>query len=59
MIIHSDSETKNYELAETVDANTCVPSATIIKAASPDSISATLVSKGDVSQIITSAMAIV
>lgn len=57
VIIHSDSETKNYELAETVDANTCVPSATIIKAASPDSISATLVSKGDVSQIITSAMA--
>ena len=57
VIIRSDSETKSYELAETIGANSCVPSATIIKAASPDSISATLVSKGDVSQIITSAMA--
>lgn len=57
VIVRSDSETKNYELAETIEANSCVPSATIIKAASPNSISATLVSKGDVSQIITSAIA--
>ena len=55
VLVRSDSETKHYELAETISQNTCVPSATTIKAANPDSISAVLVSKGDVSQIITDA----
>ena len=57
VIIHSDSETKQYQLAETIDANMCVPSATIIKAANPESITAELLSKGDVSKIISSALA--
>lgn len=57
VIIRSDSETKNYELAETIPANSCVPSATTIKAANPDTISANLVSKGDISEIIISASA--
>lgn len=52
VLIHSDSEVKRYELVETVAPNSCVASATVIKASSPDSISATLVSKGDVSQKI-------
>ena len=52
VLVRSDSETKSYELAETITQDTCVPSATVIKAANPDSISAVLVSKGDVSQII-------
>ena len=54
VLIRSESETKNYELVETIAPNTCVTSATIIKAASPDSITAMLVSKGDISQIIIS-----
>lgn len=54
VLIRSDSETKRYELAETVAPNFCILSATIIKASSPDSITATLVSKGDVSQILAS-----
>ena len=54
ILIRSDSETKRYEMAETVAPNFCILSATVIKAASPDSITATLVSKGDVSQIISS-----
>ncbi len=57
VLITSDSETKRYELVETVAQNSCVTSATIIKAASPDSISATLVSKGDISQKIQAAAA--
>ena len=52
VLIHSDSETKHYELPETVTMNSCVTSATVIKAANPDSISITLQSKGDVSQTI-------
>ncbi len=57
VLITSDSQTKRYELVETIAQNSCVTSATIIKAASPDSISATLVSKGDVSQKIQAAAA--
>ena len=57
VLVKSDSETKHYELAETISKNTCVPSATTIKAANPDSISTSLVSKGDVSQIILDAKA--
>jgi len=57
VLVRSDSETKHYELVETIPQNTCVPSATVIKASNPDSISAVLISKGDVSQIILSAKA--
>jgi len=57
VLITSDSETKRYELVETIAQNACVTSATIIKAASPDSISAKIVSKGDISQKIQDAAA--
>ena len=52
VLVRSESETKHYELVETIAPNTCVTSATIIKAANPDSITAALVSKGDVSQVV-------
>ena len=57
ILVRSDSETKHYELAETISPNSCVVSGTIIKAANPDSVSAIIVSKGDVSQIILDAKA--
>jgi len=52
ILIRSDSEAKHYELPETVTLNSCVTSAVVIKASNPDSITATLQSKGDVSKII-------
>ena len=55
ILVRSDSETKHYELAETISPNSCVVSGTIIKAANPDSVSAIIVSKGDVSELILSA----
>jgi len=55
ILVRSDSETKHFELVETISTNTCVVSGTVIKAANPDSVSATIVSKGDVSKIILSA----
>ncbi|MEX0862372.1 hypothetical protein [Nitrosopumilus sp.] len=54
ILIRSDSETKHIELAETITSNSCVSSAIVIKAANPNSIVATLQSKGDVSQLILS-----
>ncbi len=54
VIINSDSETINYELAETISANSCITSATSIKASNPDTIKANLVSKGDISRMIIS-----
>ncbi|MDH5569864.1 MAG: hypothetical protein OEX98_08780, partial [Nitrosopumilus sp.] len=52
ILIHSDSETKHYELPETLSPNSCVTSAIIIKASDPDSVKATLQNKGDISQTI-------
>lgn len=52
LLIRSDSETIHYEMSETVSPNSCVASALIIKASNPDSISATLQNKGDISQTI-------
>ena len=54
ILIRSDSEAKYYELPETVNSNSCVTSAIVIKSSNPDSISATLQSKGDISKIILS-----
>lgn len=54
ILIRSDSETKHYELSETVSPNSCVTSAVIIKASNPDSINAILQNKGDISQTILS-----
>lgn len=49
VLIRSDSESKNYELIETVDAGTCVISASKIKAADANTITVTLLNKGDIS----------
>jgi len=57
VLIRSDSETKRYELVETISPSSCVLSVTMIKASSPDSITATLVSKGDVSNLVSSLQA--
>ena len=54
VLVTSDSESINYELAETIPANSCITSATMIKAANPDSINAQLVSKGDIARLIIS-----
>jgi len=52
ILIRSDSETKHYELPETLSPNSCVTSAIIIKASDPDSVKATLQNKGDISKTI-------
>ncbi len=52
VLIKSDSETKAYELVEMVQADSCVLSATKIKASNPDSINITLQNKGDISEKI-------
>ncbi|MHA7647939.1 hypothetical protein [Nitrosopumilus sp. S4] len=49
VLIRSDSESKNYELIETVNAGTCVISASKIKAADANTITVTLLNKGDIS----------
>ena len=54
VLISSDSEAKHYELPETVNPNSCVTSAVVIKASDPNSISVTLQSKGDISKLILS-----
>jgi len=52
VLIKSDSETKAYELVEMVQADSCVLSATKIRASNPDSINITLQNKGDISEKI-------
>lgn len=52
VLIKSDSETKRYELVETVQADSCVLSATNIKAADQKSIQITIQNKGDISEKI-------
>lgn len=47
--ISSDSETKHYELSDLVEADTCVLSASKIKATDPKSIKINLLNKGDIS----------
>lgn len=49
VLIVSDSDTKHYELTELVEADSCVLSATKLKAADPKSINITLQNKGDIS----------
>lgn len=49
VLIRSDSEYKHYELIETVDAGSCVISASKIKAADAKTITVTLLNKGDIS----------
>lgn len=52
VLIRSDSETKRYELVEMVQADSCVLSATNIKASDQKSIKITLLNKGDISEKI-------
>ena len=49
VLIRSDSESKRYELVAAINADSCVISASKIKAANTDSINITLLNKGDIS----------
>ena len=50
VFVKSDSDAQHIELASSIDANTCQTTSTIVKAANPDSITATLENKGEISQ---------
>ncbi|MBS3926236.1 MAG: hypothetical protein KGZ34_06050 [Nitrosarchaeum sp.] len=52
ILIKSDSETQRYEIPETVEANTCIVSATFIKATDPNTIKITLLNQGDISKTL-------
>lgn len=52
VLIKSDSASQHVELPNNIEANTCVLSSTIVKAANPDTITATLVNKGGISEKI-------
>ena len=52
ILIRSDSESKHYELAETINADKCVLSVSRIKAANVDSIQSTLLNKGEISKVV-------
>ncbi|QLH04438.1 hypothetical protein C5F49_03235 [Nitrosopumilus oxyclinae] len=54
IFVTSDSETKNVKLATPLKANSCYTSSVNIKAADPNSISATLLNKGGISEKISS-----
>ena len=54
VLIRSDSESKRYELIETVNADSCVLSASTIKAADAKTITVSLMNKGDISEKILS-----
>ncbi|MFB5631517.1 MAG: hypothetical protein ACE5RN_08000 [Nitrosopumilaceae archaeon] len=52
VFIKSDSAAQHVELPNNIEPNECVISSTIIKAANPDTITATLVNKGGISEKI-------
>lgn len=52
--VTSDSETKSVKLASPLKAGTCYTSSVIIKAGDPNSITATLLNKGGISEKISS-----
>ncbi|ABX12895.1 hypothetical protein Nmar_0999 [Nitrosopumilus maritimus SCM1] len=54
IFVTSDSETKSVKLGSMLKANSCYTSSVIIKAADPNSISATLLNKGGISEKISS-----
>ena len=54
IFVTSDSETKNVKLGSMLKANSCYTSSVIIKAADPNSISATILNKGGISEKISS-----
>lgn len=53
VLVNSDSESKQIQLATMISANTCQASAVIIKAAEPSSIKGTLTNKGKITDKIT------
>ena len=54
IFVTSDSETKSVKLESKLNPNSCYTSSVIIKAADPDSISATLLNKGEISEKVKS-----
>ena len=54
VFVTSDSETRNVKLASMLKANSCFTTSVIIKASDPNSISATLLNKGGISEKISS-----
>ncbi len=52
ILVRSDSESKRFELVEIIDKDSCVISASKIKAANEDTINITLLNKGDISKKI-------
>jgi len=52
ILIKSDSETQRYEIPETVEPNTCIVSATFIKATDPNTVKITLLNQGDISKTL-------
>ena len=54
IIVTSDSETKSVKLGSKISADSCYTSSVIIKAANPESISATLLNQGGISEKIKS-----
>jgi len=52
VLISSDSESKHYELAETINADKCILSVSRVKAANPESIQSTLLNKGEISKVV-------
>ena len=54
IFVTSDSETKNVKLTTPLKANSCYTSSVNIKAADPNSITATLLNKGGISEKISS-----
>ncbi len=53
IFVTSDSETKSVKLGSMIEPNSCYTSSVIIKAADPNSITATLLNKGGISEKIT------
>ena len=54
ILVESDSDVKNIKLGTMIKKNSCYTSSVIIKAANPDSITATLLNKGGITDKISS-----
>ena len=52
VLIKSDSQTQRYEIPDNIEPNSCLLSATFIKASDPNSITLTLLNKGDISKLL-------
>lgn len=52
LLVRSDSEAKSIRIGESLDANSCQTSSTIIRAADKDSIIGTIVADGDIPKLL-------